>query len=307
MVKHNYIIYLDIVFLINFAMDFILLWAVWKFGHFKTSLKRLLWGAAIGSCYAIAIFLPELNWLLTCGIKLLFSLIIIFITFEFISWRNFLMAVGCFYLVSFVAAGAMLGAIYFFSTSSSAYNSVNGVLTYLGNLQLGWLITGLCMILILGYFTVPYLRQFMKPECFLMPVVIKVEGHSLSVQALLDTGNHLRDPFNKKPVMIIEYAAIKEILPSEICQILKGGEIGYEQFAQLDSNSSWYSRLKLIPYGSIGESGLLLAFRPDLVSVQQGEKQVNLSDVVVAISNKNLSSQGTYRALLHQDMFPGKI
>ena len=46
-------IYLDLVFLINFSMDFMILWAAAKLGRINVSWKGLFWGSVVGASYTI--------------------------------------------------------------------------------------------------------------------------------------------------------------------------------------------------------------------------------------------------------------
>ena len=47
------IVYIDVLFIINFCMDFLSLYISGAFLHLKQSQKQLLFSALLGGCYAV--------------------------------------------------------------------------------------------------------------------------------------------------------------------------------------------------------------------------------------------------------------
>lgn len=87
------------------------------------------------------------------------------------------------------------------------------------------------------------------------------------MKALVDTGNNLKDPLNNQPVIIVEQDALKGLLPPEIERVVaevENGELSALQ--RLETLEAWQTRIRLIPFNSIGrKNGLLVGFRPDAV------------------------------------------
>jgi len=303
-VDQEYIIYLDIVFGINFLMDYGILWATAKLGQLETSFKRLTFAALLGSLYSLAVFLPELHWLFFYGIKFIFSLLMIFTAFVLPSWLKIIKALGYFYMVAFSAAGAMFGAIYFFDNTPGAYAVMNGALVMFNRVGGTWLFWAVGALLVIGRYGPAYLKRTLLGTYSNIPVVIRVRNYSIPVKALIDTGNRLKDPLSQKPVMIIEYGVIKNIFPSALQNIYdRGDEPDFEQIVECLGNSWWSKRMRLVPFQSIGTTnGLMLAFRPDMVYIKVEDKLIRVQDVVVGVSQKALTSSGNYRALLHVEM-----
>jgi hypothetical protein len=99
-------------------MDFLILWSVARFGRFRTNWLRLLVAALLGSFYLLIILLfPKPGFLGTIGVKLLVSLIMILLAFPWHSLKLFFQALACFYFISFMVGGAMLGGICFLQGS----------------------------------------------------------------------------------------------------------------------------------------------------------------------------------------------
>ena len=52
-------VYLDLVFALNFAVNYLLLRGTARLGASAAPRKRLLGGAALGAAYAVAVYLPD--------------------------------------------------------------------------------------------------------------------------------------------------------------------------------------------------------------------------------------------------------
>lgn len=300
---NTYIVYLDVLFLINFLMDLAILWATAKLGQLETSRGRLFMAALWGAGYTLALFFPQAHWLFMYGIKFLFSLGMVAIAFKFDSWKRFFITAGYFYLVAFTTAGVMLGLNFFLQSPPVAMNNMTT-----GNMPYPWLLVGLVSTVAVGRLGTGYLKKSFLTSLLQVPVVIRFGSHLVSVKALADTGNHLVDPLTHHPVMVVEYGVLKEVLPESIQQVYESGQelLLAEGLCTLQDNW-WQKRLRLIPFSSVGDkSGMLLGLRPDGVFIHIEGKLLEVKDVVVAVCNKTLSSQGLYRALLHLDMVYGR-
>jgi stage II sporulation protein GA (sporulation sigma-E factor processing peptidase) len=308
-VDQDYIIYLDVVFGINFLMDYGILWATAKLGQLETSWRRLALAAALGSFYSLAVFIPNVHWLFFYGIKFIFSIVMIVTAFSLPSLKKIIKAIGYFYMVAFSAAGAMFGAVYFFDNTPGAYTVMNGALLTFNRVGGSWLLWAMGVLLFLGRYGASYLKRGFLASYSNIPVVIRIKNQSIPVKALIDTGNRLKDPLTHKPVMIIEYSLVKTILPFALQDIYDRGETpNFEQIIQHMGDGWWARRLRIVPFQSIETSnGLMLAFRPDIVYVKIEEKLIRVEDVVIGISKKNLTQSGNYRALLHAEMLQEAI
>ena len=61
MFANTYIIYADVLFLLNFLLDFALLWASGRFLRFKIKYWRLFLASLIGALYGVGILIPGLE------------------------------------------------------------------------------------------------------------------------------------------------------------------------------------------------------------------------------------------------------
>ncbi len=302
-------VYLDVVFLINLLMDYAILWATARFGQLAASRKRLFAGALIGATYCIALLIPGLTFLYGLVFRLLLSLIIIGVAFAPLTLSKFLRACGYFYLIAFCMGGAILGSLYLLSSNPELFMTVTRMVRGLTEVPAIWLLAGIVVAVILGKWGAALIRRTINKAFFRVPLTISIEGQNLTIPALLDTGNQLKDPLTQAPVVIAEYAAVETFLPPELKEVFqRSPELDLKSMAEELSKSLWSSRFRLIPFSSIGKHhGMLLGLRPDEVSIQVEDRKVVTQNVVVGIYNKPLCPQGSYRALLHPDLLESAV
>ena len=291
----NTAVYVDMLFLINFVMDFVVLWAAARLAQIRTSYWRLGLAATLGSLYSVLVLLPAFQMMSRMEIKFIVSLGMVVIAYCPLPWKKFGQAVLYFYLVAFTMGGAVLGFMYFSSSSSLIANLP---LHYL------WLAVALVTAAVLGKYGIAYIKKNLLQDLLKVPVEICIQGKSFKVTGLVDTGNQLVDPQTKKPVVIVEYAVLKPYLPLELQNIIDAdGEVDLARLTELVPSEGKTLSLRLIPFTTIGKRhGMLVGFRPDKITVFTGDQQFCKTDVVIGIYNRRLSPQGSYRALLHPDL-----
>ena len=84
------------------------------------------------------------------------------------------------------------------------------------------------------------------------------------ITAIIDTGNFLKDPITKIPVIVAEINSLDGLFPSEILhnasKIINGGDIDLGEYA---------SKIRVIPFKSLGkDNGLLLGIKIDKAYIE---------------------------------------
>ncbi len=295
-------IYLDVIFMENLVMNFIILKLTSKFSRMISSNLRTLLGSFVGALYVAAMILfPDIRFYYSLIAKLLLSLLIVALTFDFKKLGVFLKTLAIFYLCTFIFAGASFAFLYLNNTGGFIRNGIVYVLwqSKWTTLLLAVLTAGIIMRVVWDVVRVKLAKEKLMRE-----ITISFEKKQIVMSALIDTGNSLHDPISNMPVVVVEYHAIKDILPEEIQKIF--GERGNEDLAKLSSllsGSSWYSRFRLIPFTSLGkENGMLIGFKPDYLEIVDNEDKKGVKDVIVGIYNRTLSRNDTYRALLSPEL-----
>ena len=104
-------------------------------------------------------------------------------------------------------------------------------------------------------------------------VTIRNEGKSISLDALLDTGNTLKEPFSGLPVVVVSKRNIYHLLPEEI----RNYDAGSPQITK---------NIRLIPYASVGGSGLLAGFMPESITVEREGRECYAKSVYIAVADR---------------------
>ncbi len=296
---HQYIVYGDILFFVNLVMDYFLLWATGRFGQFPTNWKRLAVAALCGACYGVGIIFPGLQMIYGLGMKLFFSILLLWLAFGFLPIKQFVKAIGCFYLISFAMAGAALGASSFLKTN--IYN--NGQ-----SQQAIYLLFGMVAAVVLGHWGIRYWKRNWHKSSYRAQATIFADGQKSRFPVLLDSGNELYDPTSGKPVMVVEYQAVKKLFPAPLAVLLEKN-MNRDLTAVLTDcpDPFWSKRLRLIPFQSLGrQHGMLLGFRPDWLSLARGGKEeLQTKDVVICLSNQQLGRGNEYQGIVNIDIMTG--
>ncbi len=279
------VIYVDLLFLTNLAIDYMLLFAVGKAVRVSLRQWRLICSAWLGAVYSILGILPPMKWLLHPLAKLLFSGGMIAVSYPFSGWRRYFQQFVYFYVISFAFAGAAEFANHYFAV----IRVYHGVIYFESSI---WLLILSCVT---AYFLLPFLLKRTtaryRRDAMIRDVLIERNGKSVILKGLIDTGNTLCDPLSGKPVMIAELSQLLPLLERE--EILFFGNDSMEQ------NSM---PVRLIPYRAVGIHSLLKCFVPDRTVILG--KQPTQADWIIGVKKEKLSPDGAFHALLHSSAEP---
>ncbi|NLS45555.1 MAG: sigma-E processing peptidase SpoIIGA [Firmicutes bacterium] len=149
-----------------------------------------------------------------------------------------------------------------------------------------------------------FVRRRFQEWLFYVPIEIYFGDIHFEVNALIDTGNRLKDPLTGSPVVLLEYNTAAKFLPEEVKRAFMAfdaGDLGL--ISELLENSTWLPRFRVIPFVSIGEEkGLLPGFRADKILILDKVRDFSAKNVVIGIHISKLSEEGTFSALLHPDV-----
>lgn len=284
-------VYADLTFLINFTMDFIILWATARLVGVPIAYLRLAAAALLGGVYAVGYLFPALSPCYSLPLKLGFSIILVVIGVLPRTWHQFTKSLLLFYGINFMAAGASIGISFLLQgeNGSSSYS-------YL------WLLGGIACVVLLGSFGKRVLINRIIPRLLKFPVQLTFDNNHCCGEGFLDTGNGLRDPLTNRPVIVAEYRLLKECLPADLQNALEESQNQEEMLEKL-SRSSWANRLRLIPFSSIGKkNGLMIGIRADQIKVAIDKTDIEHNNLVVGIYPERLSAQDRYQLLIPSEI-----
>ena len=190
----HYELYIDVFFMENFAMDFILLVIVRKMMGSSAAYWRICLGAVFGAfltCLAVALPVPYafVKLILLHG---LVNIAMVRIGIQTKGWQELLRAWLMLYISGFLAGG-VFGFLRQYVRAGSLFLAL-AVASY-------YVVSGIWSLVV-------YLGRQSRYRC---RVVLSDGGRSVAVQALIDTGNCLKDDITGKPVSIIDKNVIRKL------------------------------------------------------------------------------------------------
>ena len=278
-------LYVDIIFLENLIMNSIIILATGIILKNTQRIWRNLVSSGIGAIYAILIYTSNFKIYSNIILKVILSIVIIYIAFKPANIRSFLKHLIIFYLTSFTFGGVAFALLYFVRPQDILFQ--NGVL--IGTYPIKMILAGG----ILGFIIITFAFKNIKGKLTRKDMMCTVIIGNTRITAIVDTGNLLKDPITKMPVLIVEREMLKGIFPEIILEnatdIVNGKEIELEEYS---------SKLRVIPYKSIGkENGLLLGIKAKNIRIvyQDIEKA---HDVIIGIYTGTLSKNNKYSAIV---------
>lgn len=292
-------IYLDEFFLVNFLMDLFILWMVGVLARQNRRWKQICSGAVLGGVYALIVLLPGGQWLAGWWGKLLCSLLMVLLAYPTKNWRLFSKCVAYFYGIALISGGATIASMYLFG--QQFIQTWNGVAMINMDFQLFWLVAAVFAVCLLVFGLRQSMHSDFRQKHWLVQLHIGLGQEESAVTALVDTGNQLVEPITANPVVLIEHHCLWNLLPQELVVLLQAGATPDELFLA-GAATGFMSRLRLIPYQSVGRQGMLLGFKPDWLMIEDGTNQVLHHEVIVALTKQQFSAQGSYQGLAQVEL-----
>ncbi len=284
-------IYADLTFLINFTMDFLILWSSAKLSQIKVKYGRLILTSMLGGAYGVGYLFSSLAICYSLPAKLLVSCLLIILALGIQHWHQFKQTLFYFYGISFAAAGASIALSYAYPQAAHSFSW-----TYV------YLLAGIVCALAIGIYGEKYLSRTIIPALLKYPVTIRFGDLVCKGEGFLDTGNGLRDPLTQRPIVVAEYALLRSCLPEDFKLAMENNPDENDRLEAV-SMSTWGNRMRLIPFSSIGKkNGLLIGVRCDEMIVNLGKKQRQHKNLVVGIYPHKLSSEDSYQLLIPSEV-----
>ena len=224
-------VYLDLVMILNFLVDYLLLLGTNRLSGFPPAGGRCALAAAVGAVYSGCCLLP--------GFRFLGNIL----------WRTVSLGLLC--TVAFGWGPSALRRAGVFVILSMALGGIAmqfGKGAFVPLLGCGGVLLALCR---LGFADGIGGRQY-------VPVTVCSGERTVRAVALVDTGNTLRDPVTGEQVLVLSGPLAEELTGLSPMELR-------EPFETVASRP--VSGLRLIPYHAVGSGGMLLARRFEHVKI----------------------------------------
>ena len=253
------IIYIDLIIILNFFIDLFLLMGVDILLKRKSKFIKIFLSSILGAISTLLLFYINNNYTLILY-KFVISIFMVLIAFRYESFKYFKDNLVWLYILSIILAGS----IYLFSDSVSLNNKG---LVFEGN----GLKINLILLIILGPFIIyKYIKENKKYQntySNYYNISIYYDDTILNGIGFLDTGNNLKDPYFKRPIILVNKKLIK-------------------------NNINTY----LVPFYSVNNNDLLEVFKPKKIIVNNktiknvsiGLSDVNMDGVKIILNKEAL-------------------
>lgn len=256
-------LYVDVFFLVNFMMDFLLLLLVKKILKCSATHGNICLGSGIGSLLTcLVVILPVKS----TALKLILFHMVINISMIYIGLRVHTLREIVRAWIALYIGGFLLGGVFTYFQQYLKMGSLFfavAVLSY-------WVVQGIWSFVIC-------IQRVRQTEC---DVTLYRNGQKCTLHALIDTGNSLSDPVTKQPVCIVEKRAVAEWLCEEE---VRG--------------------LRRIFFHSIGKDcGTLPVMKLEKMCIHN-EKECWVMKPVIALCEEKISADSAYGMILNPDIF----
>ena len=288
-------IYIDIVLIENLLMNYIILFATGVILKIPIKHVRLILASFVGAIYTIIAYISGLKIYSNFFLKFILSVIIIYIAFNPNQLKKLLKYTLMFYLTSFVFGGAAFALIYIVKPQEILEN--NELLLNSNSLTVIFISAIIAFIVVIIGFKI--VKNKISAKDMYCDLKIKINDKNIETKAMIDTGNFLKEPITNTPVIVVEYTLLYDCIPKEILNHMEsilGGD-----FSEIPDQvkEEYVSRLKVIPFSSLGkQNGMLLGIKAEKVIVKSEEEEKKTENAIIGIYNKSLTKRGEYRALL---------
>lgn len=248
-------IYVDLLFLVNIFFDFLLLLSVSLILKRHAKIYRIIFGSLVGG---ISIFFLFFNITTTTlfFLKIIIAVFMCLTTFGYKDIKYFIKNISYLYLISIVLGGGL----YLLNIELSYKN--NGLIFYHNGISINIIIIIVITPIIL-YLYIKEMKNYKSnySKYYKIEILFK-NNKNIILNAFLDTGNNLIDPYKKRPVILVNYDSIKKYITTE--------------------------KELLVPFNNINGSGLLKCIKTKKIIINEKE----FTDILVGLSFNKIYIDG---------------
>lgn len=264
------IIYADVLFIVNFSMDFIALYITSKLIHHHISILALIFSAGIGGTYGVISVISSGNGIINALINLSIAALMCFIVFGSHSLLLLIRNTLTFYGISFLMGGAMTGIFYMTNKGALGRGVVingepNTIYSEISPISLILCAFAAVMFSYLCSLIMKKIKSVKKAD-----ITVRFNGKEITFTGICDTGNLLTDPISSLPCIICSFQKFKHLIPNTLIPLFRDKNVGLLEY--IDPELS--KKIRIIPMRGVGSSGILLGIIPDEAKLNGVKKEL---------------------------------
>lgn len=274
-------VFVDVLFIINFIIDYILLSVTSFFARKRLKILNTVLASTVGGVFSAVIFFVPMAHFLSMVSAFSVSLLMILITFGKRSFLKILKDTAILYLVSLVAGGLAFAIL---PKYDSLFN--NGI--FYADINAYSLLFVFVMSVIIIHGATGYIRRQKIKSSYIYELTVERKGKSITDFAFFDSGNFLTDPLSQKSVIVAEWKSVSPL---------------FEETKITDAIVKNPQDFVYIGCKNLGNTSGLYAFYPDKITSEDADFS---EDFLIAVTETPLDKEGSYRMLLPNTTLSGK-
>lgn len=279
--EHMTTVYIDVLFFVNLIVNLMLYVSSCLIRRKRAIWWRVICAAAVGAVYSCAVFFSGTSPILYNIMAIILYLFCTWLVMGYAGVREYLKDAAATLFCAFVFAGIFF-LIYRYADVGSVVVFNNNVL-YIDIPVFALLcVSGVCFAVITLASKAFVQVIGAKTE---YDVIICFDNHEIQTRAKIDTGNSMTDPISGYPVLLADYRKIIKLFPAHFENYMEFADI-----SQIDPR--YHRRLRMVMCKTATGEGILPALRPDYIRLTYNGKEIQLHNILIAVSKTDLSGFG---------------
>lgn len=283
------IIYVEQVLIDNFIINLFIILTLKAILRAKINKINMVLSSLLGSVIALLLPLFDFNLIINSLVKILLSLVMVIILKKFVKLKEYILYYLTFLLITFLYGGACLFILMCFDKNFK----INNFTTYSLPLGVIVLIVFFIMIVIKNIFKNFYNRK--KINNYVYKIVIENNTQKDELLGFLDSGNTLVDSLTNKPITVVNYSSLKNVLKDvSITDIILNKETKLNKF---------FKNVHVIETSSIGNNkNKILIIEVEKLEIYLDNSVNIINNAIIGLTLKNFINDLGYNALLNSKL-----
>ena len=280
------VIYADVLVALNIFVNYFLLLATEKLLRYDAKTLNTVLSSLLGGFYSLTVYLQNTPKPLQLFMNISALILMTLICFRPKSFKPFLKELLCFVGVNTAFAGIMLAVWFFFAPKGMLYN--NSIVYFDIDIKLLVVSTLGCYLFLRLVFII---AKRAVPKEKVVSVTLVNNNKAVSVNALLDTGNTLKDAFSGESAAVADESVMKALLGFSLDTYIQREKAGLQSSERLN--------IRLIPVSTVSAEALLPAIKIEKIIFNK--TNTAKKNLLVAQSRSKINN-GEYQLILSSEI-----
>ncbi len=282
------VVYGDLLFLVNFSMDFLCFYISCRLLHQKLPTLRACIAAFAGGIYSVVSLFLEIDpkEALALDISVLFIMCLTVYLQKSVSFKKILKGIFLYFFVSALLGGLMTALFSLFNRMEIFASDVG--------MSEGIDVWIFALLVVIGSFFTLKGGKVFRSSAARKVVYLEIESDIgvVNLRALVDSGNLASEPISGKSVAFVSVEKCKNIVDKSIYNVINNNS------NLSDAPLNAFSKIRMIPTRALSGKSFLPALKFKKVTVKNGSKKKNIDVYIAFVGAESL---GEYDAIISDE------